>query len=73
MIASAFQFLIIKYKLEHERYQDAFLDAAITALLIYMFKGTFQGMTAAVGSSVIVSAWLLYFPPTFLNRLLKPK
>jgi len=69
IVAAAFAFLILKYKFEKGRYADVLLDIAIMSALTYMFHGTFTGMVVAVGASVLVSLYLLVFPPKFLSFL----
>ena len=62
-IAAAFNFLIVKWKLEHKRLLDATLDIGIGAILLYSFIGTPSGMSIAMIASMIVSLFLLIFPP----------
>lgn len=62
-IASAFNFLIVKWKLENSRYADVTYDVLVLLMLGYLFGGTLGGMTIAMISSAIVSAYLLVRPP----------
>jgi len=66
-IATAFNLLIIKYKLEHRRYEDATLDAAILFGLAAIFSGSYGGLVVATISSAIISLYLLASPPRFLS------
>jgi hypothetical protein len=62
-VAAAFNFLIIKWKVEHRRLMDAVLDILAGTILISIFIGTLSGMVIAMVASMIVSIALLVFPP----------
>ena len=62
-IAAAFNFLIIKWKIEKQRYSDALLDAIILATLSIIFGGTLGGMVIATIGSAVVSISLFLSPP----------
>jgi hypothetical protein len=62
-IAAAFNFLIVKWKIEHRRMLDATLDILAGTILISIFIGTLSGMVIAMVASMIVSIVLLVFPP----------
>jgi len=66
-IATAFNFLIIKTKVEKKRYEDAAFDAFTLFALTVMFGGTLGGMIIATIGSFITSLWLLKYPPKFLR------
>lgn len=66
-IAAAFNFIVIYAKIQTERYADAFLDAFTLTALSYIFAGTLGGMQVATVASALVSIWLFFFPPKFLN------
>jgi multisubunit Na+/H+ antiporter MnhB subunit len=68
-IAAAFNMLIIKWKVEHSRYQDAALDVAILVILSALFSSTLGGMIIATISSFIASIYLLFSPPKFLSSI----
>ena len=68
-LAVAFNFLIIKVKIEKGRYQDAAFDAASLALLSIMFAGSMGGMIIATVGSAIISLSLLISPPKFLSKV----
>jgi len=65
-VALAFNLLILKYKLENDRWVDAMLDGAILVSLALIFGGTIKGLIIATIASAIVSLWLLAFPPKAL-------
>lgn len=68
-IAAAFNLLIIKWKFEHKRYQDAILDITILVILSALFAHTLGGMIIATISSFIASIYLLFSPPQFLKSV----
>lgn len=67
-LATAFNILIIKTKLEHKRYEDAALDAGMLVLLSLVFGGSYGGLVVATISSAIISLFLLWNPPQFLTK-----
>ena len=62
-VATAFNFLIIKWKLEKKRFADAAFDIGILIILSVIFGGTLGGMTIAMIASAIVSLYLIWKPP----------
>ena len=69
-IAAAFNFLIIKSKLQRKRYEDALLDGAVLLTLSVIFGQTLGGMVIATIGSAIVSLAFMVSPPTFLSGFL---
>ena len=66
-IALAFNFLIIKWKFEHNRTSDAALDAGLLALIGVVFSSTITGLMIGTIASAIISLYLLAFPPKAFN------
>ena len=66
-LATAFNFIIIKWKIEKSRAADATLDIGVMVALGWMFGGTMSGMVVAMIASVAVSLYLLKYPPTFMG------
>ena len=64
-VATAFNFIVLKIKVEKERYGDAFLDAATLVILSYIFGGSYSGMVVATVASAIISVYLYNSPPKF--------
>lgn len=62
-IATAFDFLILKWKLEHRRYADFSLDLFLLLVIIQLFHGSISGMIIGMIAQVIISFYLLVFPP----------
>lgn len=67
-IATAFNFLVILTKFKRNRYEDACFDLGIFAIITWMFAGTISGMSVGMVASAIVSIWLWFNPPRFLQR-----
>ena len=61
--AVAFNCLVIKHKLEKQRWADGLLDAALLILLSVLFMGSFGGLVVATIASALISVYLYVFPP----------
>jgi len=59
-VVTGFNFLVILYKINQKRYENAALDAAIMVAAGVMFAGTVSGMAAAMISSFVVSIALFF-------------
>ena len=62
-------FILIKWKVEKNRYEDAALDVAILVVFVSVFSGSMGGAVIATISSFIVSIYLLASPPNFISKL----
>jgi hypothetical protein len=62
-VVTAFNLLIIKWKLEDGRYGDVALDLLSLVVLAAMFGNTILGMLIAMVASMCISVYLLVFPP----------
>ena len=62
-IAVAINVIVIKFKIDRERYSDAFLDATILVALGFVFMGTITGLQIATVASSLVSLYLWFSPP----------
>lgn len=62
-LATAFNFGIIKWKLEKRRFADAALDLLILIIIGIVFSGTLGGMTIGMIASAVFSTYLLFSPP----------
>ena len=67
-IATAFNFIVIIFKFKRMRYEDACFDITIFAIITWMFAGTISGMSVGMVASAIVSIWLWFDPPKFLQK-----
>jgi len=64
-IVTAINLIILKWKFEQGRYGDMALDFLAIATLSAFFGQTLGGLTIAMVSSLIISIYLLVFPPQF--------
>ena len=64
-LATAFNFMIIKWKAEHERYLDLTIDIAVLASVSWLFSGSAVGIAIAMIASCVTSIFLLIYPPKF--------
>ena len=62
-IATFFNFVAIKWKIEHKRWGDAAIDIAVATTAAYIFGGTMTGMSIAMVASALMSLYLLRYPP----------
>jgi len=62
-IATAFNFIVLKMKVEQKRYEDATLDFITLVILSFIFGGSYAGMVVATVASAIISVYLYVSPP----------
>ena len=62
-LVTAANFLILKIKAEQNRWADLAFDVTVLFILSYLFTGTLGGLTVAMISSFVVSAFLYFYPP----------
>ena len=66
-VATAFNFIVVLFKVRRGRYFDAAIDTSLTALMGLMFAGSLGGMSIAMVSSFLLSLYL-WFNPLALPR-----
>jgi len=66
-LATAFNFIIVLWKLKHDRVEDGILDIAAFVAISYLFAGTISGMSVGMVASATISLYLLIFPPKFTS------
>lgn len=66
-VATFFNFIILKWKFEHERYADLAFDVATLCAISWLFSGTLGGMIVGMIASALISLYLIAFPPKFLQ------
>lgn len=64
-IITAFDFLILKWKFEHGRYADFAMDLGLMLIILSLFSGSLGGETVGMIAQIIISFYLLIFPPKF--------
>lgn len=67
-VATFFNFIILKWKFEHERYADLAFDVATLVCISWLFGGTLGGMVIAMIASALISLYLIVFPPKFMKE-----
>lgn len=67
-LVTAFNVLVIKWKLEKARYEDAVLDFILLLGLSYVFAGTYAGMVVATITSLVISIYFMISPPVFITN-----
>ena len=67
--ATAGNLAVLKWKVEHERFIDAGIDAAVLTILAWLFSGTITGLATATIASAFISIYLLISPPDKLVEM----
>lgn len=67
--ATAFNFIFILIKFKRGRIPDAVLDISIFVCIAFMFAGTISGMSVGMVASAVVSVYLWFNPPMFLEHM----
>ena len=68
-IATAFNVMILKWKLDRGRSEDPVVDVTVLVALSWLFGGTLGGLIIAMVASAIISLYLIVSPPAFLKEL----
>lgn len=64
-LAAAFNIIVIKVKLERQRYIDSALDALFLVTVTMVFSGSYGALVTGTIASAIFSLYLLVSPPKF--------
>jgi hypothetical protein len=67
-VATFFNFIILKWKFEHERYADLAFDVATLVAISWLFSGSLGGMIIGMIASALISLYLIVFPPKFMSN-----
>ena len=62
-LVTAANFLILKGKVEQNRWADLAFDIFVLATLSFLFSRTLGGLTIAMVGSFTVSVYLYFYPP----------
>jgi len=62
-LATAANFILLKWKYDHDRHTDLLLDLTTLAILSYLFGGTSSGMAVAMIGGAFISIYLLFTTP----------
>ena len=69
-IITGFDILIIKWKWNHQRYEDATLDAILFIIIIIIFHGSLGGMVVGMIAALMISISFLINPPKLFTNAL---
>lgn len=69
-IATAFNFIVILWKLQYSRVLDGLLDILVFIAIASMFSGTISGMSVGMVASMVVSIYLLKYSPELPSKIL---
>ena len=61
-IATFFNFIVLRFKFEHNRTDDAFLDAIVLIVIIYFTSGSVTGLIIGMIASALFSLYGLWKP-----------
>ena len=61
----------ILFKVKKKRYSDAALDTALLVGMSMLFKGTVTGLMVGTIASALVSIYLWFSPPTYIDDIVK--
>lgn len=64
-IATFFNFAIILWKIRNQRWLDASIDGTILFIICILTAGSVAGMQMGMIASMLMSVYLLIFPPKF--------
>lgn len=67
-IVTFLNLIILKIKFEAGRTADLILDISALVVLNYLFGGTLGGMTIAMVASLLMSCYLWFWPPKFVQN-----
>ena len=67
-IATAFNVLVIQWKLERKRYADGIFDALLLILLSSIMGGSLGGLIIGTIASAVISMSLFIHPPKFTSN-----
>lgn len=66
-VATFFNFIILLWKFNRQRYSDLAFDVATLVIISWLFSGTLGGMIVAMIASALISLYLIAFPPNFMK------
>ena len=72
-IMVALNIILVLWKLRHHRIFDGLLDSGALILVASVFTGGLGSLIIGTIGSLIVSLYLLIFPPSFFSFKPKPK
>jgi hypothetical protein len=67
-IATFFNIVILRWKFEKGRYEDLAVDIVVLITLGLFFGGSIEGLSIATLTSMLISLYLLAYPPKWSSN-----
>ena len=68
IFATVFNLVILIVKFKRRRYEDAILDVSLLVVVFWILKGSEMMLLIGIFSSLFVSIYLWFSPPSFIRK-----
>ncbi len=68
VFATVFNLVILIVKFKRRRYEDALLDTFLLVIVFWILKGSEMMLLIGIFSSLFVSIYLWFSPPSFIRK-----
>ncbi len=68
IFATVFNLVILIVKFKRRRYEDAILDTFLLVIVFWILKGSEMMLLIGIFSSLFVSIYLWFSPPSFIRK-----
>ena len=68
IFATVFNLVILIVKFKRRRYEDATLDTFLLVIVFWILKGSEMMLLIGIFSSLFVSIYLWFSPPSFIRK-----
>lgn len=68
IFATVFNLVILIVKFKRRRYEDAILDTFLLVVVFWILKGSEMMLLIGIFSSLFVSIYLWFSPPSFIRK-----
>ena len=69
VFATVFNLVILIVKFKRRRYEDALLDTFLLVIVFWILKGSEMMLLIGIFSSLFVSIYLWFSPPSFIRKV----
>ena len=69
IFATVFNLVILIIKFKRRRYEDALLDTFLLVIVFWILKGSEMMLLIGIFSSLFVSIYLWFSPPSFIRKV----
>lgn len=69
IFATVFNLVILIIKFKRRRYEDAILDTFLLVIVFWILKGSEMMLLIGIFSSLFVSIYLWFSPPSFIRKV----